>query len=263
MRRLDVRRFIAFAMALVLILCFAASAFAKYASIPFGEKSDAVRKMQNALKKQGFYRGTVDGSFGQATRSAVYRFQKSLGIKADGKPGNTTLTALYEGKSAINTVTTKKAAALKVKDPHSLYYGCTGSRVKKLQQALKAAGYYKGAIDGVYGDLTELAVRKFQTAKKMHVDGIAGSKTLSRLNRAQDKVKIGTSFILAVGSKGDTVGSAQRKLKALGYDTTAITLFGQYDKATADVVKLWQKNTGRDVTGTLSESQYNSLILSK
>lgn len=265
MRRETRKRIAVMAVAMLLVICVATTALAAYTTIPFGEKSDAVRKMQTALKKHGFYKGSVDGSFGQATRSAVYRFQKSIGIKADGKPGNKTLTALYEGTSAINGVIAKKTRDFTPSNPHTLYYGCTGSRVSSLQRGLKAAGYYKGAIDGTYGDLTELAVRKFQTAKGMKTDGVAGPKTLASLNNAQKEVKISTSFLLTIGSRGSEVRTLQVKLQQLGYTHSAsITpdALGVYGKATAEVVRNWQKGTGKAVTGTVTESQYNTLVTS-
>lgn len=56
---------------------------------------------------------------------------------------------------------------------------------KRLQQALKDAGYgsYLGSlgVDGVYGSGTESAVRAYQQANNLQVDGIAGDETLGRL----------------------------------------------------------------------------------
>ncbi len=52
---------------------------------------------------------------------------------------------------------------------------------------LKKVGCYKGAIDGVYGDLTYEAVKKYQYRKGLHADGMAGSKTLSSLRKNTQK----------------------------------------------------------------------------
>ena len=48
---------------------------------------------------------------------------------------------------------------------------------KDIQTALKNAGYYKGAIDGHIGKDTRKAIREFQKANGLKVDGIAGTKT--------------------------------------------------------------------------------------
>ncbi len=56
--------------------------------------------------------------------------------------------------------------------------GSRGSEVRQIQTKLKNWGYYTGNIDGIYGKLTEEAVRKFQRYNNLTVDGIAGSNTL-------------------------------------------------------------------------------------
>ena len=52
---------------------------------------------------------------------------------------------------------------------------------------LKKVGCYKGAIDGVYGDLTYEAVKKYQYQKGLHADGMAGSKTLPACAKTRRK----------------------------------------------------------------------------
>ncbi|MDI6735328.1 MAG: peptidoglycan-binding domain-containing protein [bacterium] len=61
----------------------------------------------------------------------------------------------------------------------SIYYklGSRGDEVKKLQEGLKTAGFYKGIIDGDFGGGTESAVKAFQKAKKLTADGIVGPDT--------------------------------------------------------------------------------------
>ena len=54
--------------------------------------------------------------------------------------------------------------------------GSTGDNVRYLQAAL---GGLK--VDGIFGSITEKAVRKFQRQQKIQVDGVVGSQTWSRL----------------------------------------------------------------------------------
>ena len=174
------QRIIAAVLAAILILSLCTAAMA-YETIPFGTTGDSVRAMQRALKSKGYYTGKVDGKFGKKTRSAVYRYQKAIGISSDGKPGNKTLTALYEGTSAANSIDKKKKAAVVAKNPKSLYYGCTGASVKNLQRLLRDAGYYKASVDGNFGDLLVIAVKRYQCAKGLRGDGIAGVRTMASL----------------------------------------------------------------------------------
>lgn len=59
--------------------------------------------------------------------------------------------------------------------------GSTGATVKTIQRKLKNWGYYKGAVDGIFGAQTKQAVKYFQRKNNLKVDGIVGSQTLKAL----------------------------------------------------------------------------------
>lgn len=67
----------------------------------------------------------------------------------------------------------------------NLRRGSRGSEVTKLQAALNALGYDCGEADGIFGLKTEMAVRAFQQAKGLTVDGIAGKATQEALYAAE------------------------------------------------------------------------------
>ena len=56
-----------------------------------------VQKMQEELKKQGFYTGITDGYFGEGTENAVKAFQRTNGLYVDGVAGPATLRVIFEG----------------------------------------------------------------------------------------------------------------------------------------------------------------------
>ncbi len=60
-------------------------------------------------------------------------------------------------------------------------YGSRGSEVREIQTRLKKWGYYKGNVDGIYGNQTVEAVKYFQRKNGLKVDGIAGKQTLSKM----------------------------------------------------------------------------------
>lgn len=66
-----------------------------------------------------------------------------------------------------------------VKDwpPRMLCKGMSGVDVTVLQSLLFAHGYTLNAINGVFDESTDKAVRKFQTDKKLLVDGVVGNNT--------------------------------------------------------------------------------------
>ncbi len=59
----------------------------------------------------------------------------------------------------------------------ALRQGDRGNDVTKVQQKLQSWGYYKGGIDGIFGQLTDKAVRAFQRNNGLTADGIVGTQT--------------------------------------------------------------------------------------
>lgn len=76
-------------------------------------------------------------------------------------------------------------------------YGDKGDDVRAVQEALTFLGYSPGAIDGIFGPLTNEAVRRFQSDQRIAVDGIVGPETISALNI--ELRKYGGSFVLVDG----------------------------------------------------------------
>lgn len=68
-----------------------------------GSRGDEVRRIQSKLKSLGYFNGTVDGIYGTKTQSAVKRYQKSVGITADGVAGPKTLLYLGLGSSSASS----------------------------------------------------------------------------------------------------------------------------------------------------------------
>jgi peptidoglycan hydrolase-like protein with peptidoglycan-binding domain len=63
---------------------------------------------------------------------------------------------------------------------HNILPGSSSPEVEQVQIALVALGYPL-AVDGTYGARTEAAVRDFQAANNLEVDGIAGPNTQTAL----------------------------------------------------------------------------------
>lgn len=62
----------------------------------------------------------------------------------------------------------------------TLRKGDKGTQVKYLQKFLNWYGNYKLEIDGSFGSATEKAVKAFQKATGLKIDGIFGTKSLSK-----------------------------------------------------------------------------------
>jgi peptidoglycan hydrolase-like protein with peptidoglycan-binding domain len=51
-----------------------------------------------------------------------------------------------------------------------------GGDIEKLQEALKAKGFYKGEINGQKDAATDAAIKAFKVANKLAADSVAGPK---------------------------------------------------------------------------------------
>ncbi len=72
---------------------------------------------------------------------------------------------------------------VRVPDP-TLRRGSRSDAVRRLQQGLSNLGFDPGPIDGIFGSGTEAAVRAFQSARGLKVDGIVGAQTWAALHAA-------------------------------------------------------------------------------
>jgi len=54
-------------------------------------------------------------------------------------------------------------------------------RVREVQRGLDRLGYSAGPVDGLFGPLTDRAVRRYQSDRELTADGVVGSRTLGSL----------------------------------------------------------------------------------
>ena len=90
----------------------------------------------------------------------------------------------------------------------NLSKGCKGPDVTELQQRLKSLGYYSGSIDGDFGPVTDAAVRAYQAAVGIYVDGIVGPITRGTMEgRAESQAAVAENV-------DDIIKSARISLQA-------------------------------------------------
>lgn len=99
------RRFFCFIMVMVLAVVLLPSGYvlAAYPLLSVGSRGEAVSRLQQELKNQGYYTyWKVTGYYGPITRDAVVKFQKARGLVVDGIAGNATQLALYSSSTGQN-----------------------------------------------------------------------------------------------------------------------------------------------------------------
>ena len=113
--------------------------------------SVSIEWVQKRLRALGYTAAPVDGVYGSRLKSAVKRFQREVGLKADGIIGDKTIRAL------------QKKNAPYCSDYIELKKGDSGDRVRELQEKLRELGFLKGSVDGSYGRKTVDAVAWFKS----------------------------------------------------------------------------------------------------
>lgn len=156
-----------------------------------GARNVYVQEIQFFLQKIALFTEDVptvkiDSSFGSATRSAVIAFQKLAGLTADGIVGRATWNALVRAYQDTLNVDVPSQSIMPEYSGVALRLGSTGENVRIVQNALNAINQAQGnlsslAVDGIYGNATESAVRVYQQNNGLSVDGVVGRATWNSL----------------------------------------------------------------------------------
>lgn len=131
-------------------------------TIRLGDTGEDVRRLQRAFARiKVLGPEKVDGVFGPQTDLAVKDFQQSNGLVVDGVVGPITWSRIHPYREASPT----------------LQAGSLGPVVAMLQGVLKTGFGYAGAIDGIFGPVTEAVVRQYQTDSGLPVTGVMDERT--------------------------------------------------------------------------------------
>jgi peptidoglycan hydrolase-like protein with peptidoglycan-binding domain len=191
---------------------------------------EQVMALQRQLDVLGFDPGPVDGRYGPRTTDAVKHLQEVSGLRPDGIVGP--LTAEVLRHSAPEPPADARA-----------------ERVKALQRQLGWLGFEPGPADGQYGPLTTGAVKRFQEAHDLPVDGIVDRTTADTL-RANVAQRPSSDRI-------DRVKALQRQLQWLGLEPGPID--GRYGPQTTEAVRRFQERHDLRVDGIVDPQTQKAL----
>jgi peptidoglycan hydrolase-like protein with peptidoglycan-binding domain len=218
-----------------------------------GSTGPSVVALQNQLRTAGFDPGPSDGQFGPRTQAAVEAFQRAWGLTPDGVVGPRTWSALGGARGRPTGPGPSGHPTLRL--------GSTGGAVAQMQRDLARAGFDPGLVDGNFGRLTLGALRAFQRAHGLPVDGVCGSKTWEALS--------GSSFTpgptptpsgspaLKEGSSGPAVMKLQRLLLEAGMHPGPVD--GKFGPGTLAAVASYQETRGLAVDGEVGPQTWHAL----
>ena len=235
-----------FAVLLILAMLIPASGLGE-ATLRRGMQHDDVIKAKTLLNTYEYYTGDLTSDeFDGALETAVIWFQRRNELSVDGVIGASTWKLLNSGN------------VVKKNDPEysdSLKSGSHGEAVKVLQRNLRETYFYSGKIDGIFGTDVLKAVKSFQAAAGINVDGVAGKRTQELLYNRTANIFNGGHPVreLYKGMRGYDVYVIQCKLLNMNYKLPFVT-YGYFDSATVDAVKEFQKNNGLKQTGRVDST---------
>lgn len=126
-----------------------------------------------------------------------------------------------------------------------------GDVVREIQYYLQKLEYLEGSVDGIYGNKTAGAVKRFQQDNSLEATGLVGQVTFDLLHFSSDE------FVAKRGSRGRTVREIQDYLYKLGYIREKPD--GVYGKITFEAVKAFQLEHGLEATGKVNRDTYEIL----
>ena len=161
-----------------------------------GDRGDLVTVVTNTLHRLGFL-ASIKDLFDNEVESAVRAFQQERGLTVTGSIDQTTESALEEARWKLGD------RSLSLQKP-----SMRGDDVATLQSRLVDMGFDPGRVDGIYGPLTEKAVRDFQKSVGVTIDGICGPGTVIALMRLMRTVAGGAPTELRAQASREKRGPA-------------------------------------------------------
>lgn len=214
-----------------------------------------------------------DGLFREATTNAVRAFQRENGLTADGVVGPATWRRLYDVYWSIKGSVPPPPAP---PTPPSEYpgtplrNGSRGESVRLMQSYLADISRVYPSVptinaDGIFGPLTQNAVRAFQWLFGLNSDGIIGPLTWNKIVSVHENLPNYTAqrfpgTLLRLGSVGDSVRLMQRYLSTISQSYPSVpplTTDGTFGSMTDASVRAFQRLFGLGVDGIIGPNTWN------
>ncbi|GHU55560.1 hypothetical protein AGMMS49975_17520 [Clostridia bacterium] len=246
-----------------------------------GEKVRQLQRYLNAISSEypSIPKITADGAYGNATAAAVKKYQQLFGLTADGITGQATWDSVVSTYNKLGYTSYTSGITTGADSSYgTIENGASGDGVRQLQQYLNAISVYyptipKVTVDGIYGNATESAVKKYQQLSGLTADGIAGAATWNSVvssynnlsSRSGGDTSLGTTYFGAIenGSDGDNVRQLQQYLNAISAyypSIPKVSVDGIFGIGTENAVKRYQQLFGLSVDGVVGNNTWSSIV---
>lgn len=155
------------------------------------DKRQAILRVQLYLQTVSRVNNNVsrvnpDGIYGPKTEESVKEFQRSYSLPVTGVVDYDTFTLLFSEYERVNKEAEMNHNYKKLVSNGTIKKGQKSDAVKTVQVMLNVLataydGYNKVEINGEFDELTDAAIKHFQSVNDIIPDGIVGPETLSKL----------------------------------------------------------------------------------
>ncbi|MEG1125738.1 MAG: peptidoglycan-binding protein [Oscillospiraceae bacterium] len=241
-----------------------------------GSSGSEVARMQTYLnvirtmQYPGLNHLTVDGKYGNATKTTVMQFQGYARLAIDGSIGKNTWDAIVIDYNTFMGGSENTYPGIPLRE------GMTGSDVTHMQRLLNAVtppytAINSQTVDGAFGGNMYNAAKRFQRLFSLSIDGIIGEITWSKIVAVYtavstaSRVKVTAAYAgtpLSVGSSGDAVRCVQMFLNGTngGKWGPLLTVDGQYGNKTRNSTIAFQAHYGLTTDGVVGSATWAKMV---
>ena len=157
-----------------------------------GDKGSEVSDLQQRLQDLEYYDySSITGYYGPVTTEAVERFQRTNHLTVNGIMDSKCLELLKSGSKY-----------------YTMYPGDSGDDIREMQDRLGELGYFDATSTGYFGSITTSAVKSFQSANGLAVDGVVGKDTRKYLYSSDAKKGSSGSSSASSSSSAESSGNS-------------------------------------------------------
>lgn len=140
-----------------------------------GLDPDVVRAVQRELAQRGYSPGHGDGSAHSITRAAVMAYEHDHGLPLTGEPSEALLKSILFGLPATGGTPSVPPSAPATEI------------IRTVQQSLATLGYGVRSVDGLLGEETTRAIRRFEQKQGLPQTGRISGPLLVKLSDAANR----------------------------------------------------------------------------
>lgn len=194
-------------------------------------QASVTAELQRELNALGYDAGPTDGLMGARTRAAIEGYQRDRGLLVDGQPS----------ASLLEHVRASARAAAATRAPPPAAAEAEVEVVVAIQSELRRRGYQVPAVSGQLDEATRSAIRRYQSERRLEVDGEATPALLADLRRTAEPG--------GQGPDAAQIAAAQRALNERGYDAGPPD--GTLGPRTRTAIRTFQADANRPPSGEL------------